>query len=94
MVPPLKRAASVKRQSFMIKRKESLKIEEPEHLTIAQLKATLRAGTIHTRAAHTHTSRRLPQPHVCRANAIPPTTLPQLADFIAEAQHTSCSAHV
>ena len=45
MVPPLKRKESVKRQSFMVKRK-SLKIEDPEHFTISQLKQTLRAASV------------------------------------------------
>jgi hypothetical protein len=45
MVPPLKRAPSVKRQSFF-KRRESFKIDDPERLTVAQLKATLRAANV------------------------------------------------
>jgi len=46
MVPPLKRKESVKRMSFMQRRKETLKIEDPEQMTIAQLKATLRAASV------------------------------------------------
>jgi hypothetical protein len=46
MVPPIKRNASTKQASFLQKRKERLKLEDPEHFTIAQLKAMLRAANV------------------------------------------------
>jgi hypothetical protein len=49
MVPPLKRNASTKQSSFLQKRKERLKLEDPEHFTIAQLKAMLRAANVSER---------------------------------------------
>ena len=46
MVPPLRRKPSMKTSSFIEKRKAVLKVEDPEHFTIAQLKATLRAANV------------------------------------------------
>jgi hypothetical protein len=46
MVPPLRRRPSTKTSSFIEKRKAVLKVEDPEHFTIAQLKATLRAANV------------------------------------------------